>query len=456
MPPPRTHNRRHLASVMTAAALAAGALIAAVVVPPQRARAAGAGDDAQAGAVAVDAGGSWCARIPPGYGHPPANLTPLAVEVTQPSVEPVPATDGLIHLAYVAQVTNTQATPADILGVVPVDPLAGFGPTGRNLITDEHGNSVAGQVQLFSNPTAPAPVGAVVAEPEPIFTPSMPAGNAGLMFFDVTYTDPARIPRLLSHAITLATPNGGPGTPALTDPVPVGCHKLAVLHPPLAGHGWLDFHGCCSIAAYHEGALPVNGTLKAVQNFGIDFVQIGPNNTCCHGPAQDLTSWWGYGAPVLAAAPGVVVQVTDGIPNNEPVGILPPFNPATALGNHVIEYIGGGQYALYAHLQPGSIPASVRAGARLDTGVVTGRLGNSGSTPEPHLHFQVMDGPEPLDATALPFVFDTQLLEGRVPEPALSDLVQGDPFTIDRTGAGVRRNLMPARNGVFGYNLSSQ
>jgi len=26
--------------------------------------------------------------------------------------------------------------------------------------------------------------------------------------------------------------------------------------------------------------------------------------------------------------------------------------------------------------------------------------------------------------------------------------------TIDRTGAGVKRDLMPARNDVFGYNLS--
>jgi hypothetical protein len=27
------------------------------------------------------------------------------------------------------------------------------------------------------------------------------------------------------------------------------------------------------------------------------------------------------------------------------------------------------------------------------------------------------------------------------------------PETIDRTGVGVRRGLMPERNGVFGYNL---
>jgi hypothetical protein len=92
------------------------------------------------------------------------------------------------------------------------------------------------------------------------FSSHVPARNAGVMYFDVTYTDPTRIPRLLAHVITLATPSGGPGTPALTNPVPVGCKRLAVLRPPLVGHGWVALNGCCTVAAYHRDAiLPVNG-----------------------------------------------------------------------------------------------------------------------------------------------------------------------------------------------------
>jgi hypothetical protein len=34
------------------------------------------------------------------------------------------------------------------------------------------------------------------------------------------------------------------------------------------------------------------------------------------------------------------------------------------------------------------------------------------------------------------------------------DLAGGAPVPIDRTGAGLRRDQMPAGNGVFGYNLS--
>jgi hypothetical protein len=60
----------------------------------------------------------------------------------------------------------------------------------------------------------------------------------------------------------------------------------------------------------------------------------------------------------------------------------------------------------------------------------------------------------PSDGTGLPFVFDTQLFEGRVPENEEAAFDQGAPVTIVRTGAGERRGLMPARDGVFGYNLS--
>ena len=407
------------------AALAAGALNAAEipVVPQAQAQTqpAGAGDDAQA-----VAGGSWCSMLPPGFGHPPVNLTPVTLQVLQRSVEPVPATDGLVHLPYAAQVTNTLATPANILGVVPVDPLADFAPTGRNFIIDEQGRDLAGKVRLFAT-----------------FPDTLPD------------TDPAQVPHLLAHAITLATSDGGgPGAPGLTNPVPVGCKKPAVLRPPLVGHGWLAAAGCCTPLGYHweEAIVPINGALQGSEQFAIDYLQIGPNNTCCNGPVTALTSWWGYNTPVLAAAPGVVVTVEDGRPDQQPVGTVSPGDDGP--GNRVVEDIGSGRYVGYAHLKPGSIPAWVRPGARLRPGDLIGRVGNSGNTQAPHLHFQVMDAPSFFDATGLPFVFEAQLLEGRVSEAEAEGSLQGVALPIDRTGAGVRRGQMPARNGVFGYNLS--
>ena len=57
-----------------------------------------------------------------------------------------------------------------------------------------------------------------------------------------------------------------------------------------------------------------------------------------------------------------------------------------------------------------------------------------------------------------------ELLEGTVPTPDSAQAIQalglawvgGAPLPVDRAGAGVvRSEQMPARNGVFGYNLSS-
>ena len=193
---------------------------------------------------------------------------------------------------------------------------------------------------------------------------------------------------------------------------------------------------------------------RSFEQFAINYVQIGLNGACCNGSPQALRSWWGYDAPILAATAGLVVEVVDGIPDQQPVGTLSNVTAATAGGNSVIEDIGGGRYVAYGHLKPGTIPAWVRKGTRLRTGDLIGRLGNSGNSDVPHLHFQVMDGPSFLDATGLPFVFDSQLLEGRVSETAAEELGGGAFVPIDRRGAGLQRNLMPEGNGVFGYNLS--
>jgi hypothetical protein len=437
-----------------AAALAAGCLIAAM---PHRAGAAG--DDPQAAS-------DQCSGLAREAGHPPANVLPMALRVLQRSLEPVPATDGLIHLAYAAQMTNTLPTPLDITGVAPVDPLADFSPTGRDHVVDAEGRDITGMVRLFDTSAAGGALPADGPGAESAtggFSMRVPGGNSGLMYFDVTYTDLAQIPRLLSHAITVAVLAGGPGLPAryaatgYTDPVPVGCRPLAVLHPPLVGHGWLNGNGCCTIidtsgGAHRSNIVPVNGVLQGFEQFAIDYIQIGPNGTCCKGPPPAPNSWWGYGTPILAAAPGVVVEVVDGLPDQQPVGTVSPDLPLANLGgNSVIEDIGGGRYIGYAHFQPGSIPAWVRKGAPLRAGDLIGRLGNSGNSDAPHLHFQVMDRPSFLDATGLPFVFDTQLLEGTITN---GDFLSGGPLTIDRTGAGQQRNRMPLETQAFGYNLS--
>ena len=73
------------------------------------------------------------------------------------------------------------------------------------------------------------------------------------------------------------------------------------------------------------------------------------------------------------------------------------------LGNHVILGLGNGTYAAYAHLQRGSL--TVREGDSVHAGQPLARCGNSGDSSEPHLHFQLMDGPDPDAARGVPFTW---------------------------------------------------
>ena len=69
-------------------------------------------------------------------------------------------------------------------------------------------------------------------------------------------------------------------------------------------------------------------------------------------------------------------------------------------GNFVVVRHAGGEYSHYAHLAEGSV--RVKPGDEVVRGQALGRLGHTGNSTEPHLHFTVADGPDPLYARSLP------------------------------------------------------
>jgi hypothetical protein len=382
---------------------------------------------------------------------PAINLTPLTLHLLQDTIYPAPATDGLVHLAYAAQVTNLQADPVEVNEVTPVDAMRNFAPTGRNRQLDADGHPITGKVRLFGQPQN----GGEISDSMFYFS-KVPAGGSGIIFFDVAYPDAAAVPRMLSHKIVVTNVKTGEQRIGLTDPVRVSCDEPVVLHPPLVGHGWMNLNGCCEMLYDHRMAtLPVNGTIKPPEQFAIDYVQMDEHGGCCTGPAREVKSWPFFGAPVLAAAPGKVVEMSDDkdeqVPG-PPVGVT----AANAPGNHIIEDIGNGRFILYAHFRRGSIPADIKLGTILTAGQHIGNVGNSGSSTAPHLHFQVMDRPSALNAIGLPFVFDTQMVEGVVKEaPNEADRLyeSGAHVTVLRSGVGPQTGKMPAEGQVFGYNL---
>ena len=62
-----------------------------------------------------------------------------------------------------------------------------------------------------------------------------------------------------------------------------------------------------------------------------------------------------------------------------------------------------------AHLASGSV--AVTSGQRVGAGEVLGRVGHSGNSTAPHMHFQLMDSPDPLRAKGVPCAFAAYLVE---------------------------------------------
>ena len=217
---------------------------------------------------------------------------------------------------------------------------------------------------------------------------------------------------------------------------------------PLSGRGWLIGNGCCDELNPHRGAvIAINGAQYAPERFAIDFVQLDDEHRLFSGPVSTLSSYAYFGAPVYAVADGTVVHAEDGAAEETP-GALPPGKGLSALtGNHVIMDLGMGHFAVYAHLQLRSI--QVKTGDRLHRGDVLGRLGNTGNTSNPHLHFHIMDRPSALASNGLPFVITNLASTGVATE--LDPIFTGEPAVINPQMAGSHPGRLPLNNHVVTF-----
>ena len=183
--------------------------------------------------------------------------------------------------------------------------------------------------------------------------------------------------------------------------------EVAVIGPPLRGSAWLTANGPSNESGHRRALIPIDGTPSIAQRFAIDYVQVDSAGRTFSGDRANNASYYAQGEDALAVLDGVVTATKDSIPENVP-GInsrAVPITLETVGGNHVIVDIGGGRYAFYAHLQPGSL--RVRKGDRVKRGQVLGLVGNSGNSTEPHLHFHLSDGPSPLGSEGIPYVHES-------------------------------------------------
>ena len=339
----------------------------------------------------------------------PAVLTPVVGRVLAAPI-PVPATDGKIHLAYELVLTNT--TPQDVT-LTGVDVRAG----DRTLLSLP-GERLTYWTRLAGNPVP---------------TTTLGPAQTGYVWLDVAVDPDETVPAELSHTVAISVTDPSPPLiPAsLTEniaPVTVQTRQPISIAPPLNGPNWLDGDSCCDMSAHRTALNPIDGEIWAAERFAIDYVQLGPDGRLFAGDEAQLDSYPYVGSDVVAVGEGPVVSVVDGLPEQVP-GTAPTDLPLEEYGgNHVVQDLGGGNYAFYAHLQTGSV--QVEPGDHLSTGQVLGALGNSGNSDAPHLHFHVMSTPDPLRSNGLPFVFTDFRLDSRSTGD-LDALLGGKPAELE-------------------------
>ena len=244
------------------------------------------------------------------------------------------------------------------------------------------------------------------------------SAQVAVLYLDATFEDLRDVPKEVEHRLKTSfdLPPGALFPAATIDTgarTEVSNKKPVVIGPPMRGKNWVVSNGCCTVSTHRGSVGAFDQRLLATERYAIDWIRADnqgrillPSDT----PTK-LKDYPAYDAPILSVKGGKIVEAVDKYPDQKPGVRDPDYTLDDAPGNHVIVDIGSGRYAIYAHLKPGSV--TVKEGEHVGRGQVLGRLGNSGNSGAPHLHFHVMDAPSALGADHnLPYVFDSFRYQG--------------------------------------------
>jgi hypothetical protein len=337
------------------------------------------------------------------------HFTPLLASALNGNTQVFPGTDGCQHMVYELIMINANATPATLQKVEVVSAA----DPARSLAAYQGGELLA-HLRSTANTAA--------ASPEIEFN------GVRVFLIHLALPDGAAVPQRLMHRLTLL----GGTTPAPKPQMPVALEYLAApltvsdnvpkLGPPLRGKDWVAFNGCCEASGAHRAtSQTVNGGLYFAQRFAIDWMRLDEGGRLVNGNAADVHSWAGYGSDVISVSDGRVVEIEQNLDDQVPGSLPDPktITLANVDGNYIVLDLGNGVFAFYAHLKRNSI--SVSSGEHVKRGQVLAKLGNTGNTSAPHLHFHLIDGTSTLGSNGIPYVIDAFAYAGKISAAKFGD-----------------------------------
>ena len=208
---------------------------------------------------------------------------------------------------------------------------------------------------------------------------------------------------------------------------------------------YLPFWGEWSISQAHDG----EHTHKGDWGKAFDFLLLDEQQKSYMGNGLQCEDYYCYNKPVLCPANGYVEEVYDNIDDNE----IGNVNTTNNWGNSIIIRHVTGLYTQISHLKKGSFKVS--KGDYVKRGDVLANCGNSGRSPEPHIHFQVQNIPV-LGARTIdyPFAYYYQNNGGEIQlnqfkKPNVADKISG---VIDNALLKNAFDILP--NSSFDYDYT--
>ena len=144
----------------------------------------------------------------------------------------------------------------------------------------------------------------------------------------------------------------------------------------------LPFFGEWKVTQDDNGNITHKGDWRHAWDFSVER-----DGSTWKYPGKELTDFYSYDLPVLSPAEGWISEIAEGIPDNA-VGDV---NIEQNWGNTVVIYHAPGLYSQISHLKPDSVLYPV--GTYVARGTQIAQLGNSGRSPEPHIHLQFQATP---------------------------------------------------------------
>ena len=146
----------------------------------------------------------------------------------------------------------------------------------------------------------------------------------------------------------------------------------------------LPFWGSWKVSQGYQGKITHLGPWA----HALDFVIVDGQDKTYKYPGAECNDFFSYNKPVVAPLDGYIYDIVSSQQDN----LINNVNTQENWGNTIVINHANGLFSQLSHLKPDSVKVAV--GEYVTKGTVLALCGNSGRSPEPHLHFQVQLTPK--------------------------------------------------------------